>query len=143
MTPEERRVALVLRILGVVDLCALAAVLMPHSVMQQISLAIGVGELPRAPIVGYLARSASLMYALHGAGVLYVSCDVARYAGLIRWLARLAIVHGMALAAIDYLENLPAWWQLIEGPIYAVTGLTVLALVSRIKFEPESASDEA
>lgn len=121
--------ALVLRVLGAVDLCALVAVLMPQAVMQQISLAIGAGDLPREPIVGYLARTASLMYALHGLVVLYVSGDVGRYAGLIRWLARLSVVHGLALICIDWLEGLPVWWQLVEGPVYALAGLTVLGLL--------------
>jgi hypothetical protein len=132
-TPEERRVALVLRVLGAIDLCALVAVLLPHAAMEQISLAIGAGELPREPVVGYLARSASLMYALHGVGVLYVACDVLRYAGLIRWLAGLSVVHGLALIVIDWGEGLPLWWQLLEGPTYTLTSLVVFTLVGRIR----------
>jgi hypothetical protein len=37
---------------------------------------LGMGDFPRAPLVDYLARSASLMYAQHGAVFLFLSVTV-------------------------------------------------------------------
>ena len=91
--------------------------------------AAGLGELPAAPIVGYLARSASVLYALHGALVVYLSFDVERYWSLIRFLALLALVHGAIIMAIDWSEALPFWWRCLEGPGFAATGSLVLLLM--------------
>jgi len=88
----------------------------------------GLGALPREPIVGYLARSASALYALHGAIVVYISFDVCRYAGLIRFMAWAALVHGAVILGIDLVQHMPMYWRYGEGPSFAATGLVVLAL---------------
>ena len=88
----------------------------------------GLGALPSAPIVGYLARSASALYALHGALVVFLSFDVSRYERLIRFLAWAAVVHGAVILGIDVAQQMPALWQYSEGPGFAATGLVVLAL---------------
>ena len=79
------------------------------------------------------ARSASAMYALHGLTVLFVSFDVLRYAQLIRFLAAVALVHGVIMFGIDLAEGMPWWWQSLEGPAIAATGLVVLALQRRAR----------
>ena len=86
------------------------------------------GTLPTEPVVGYLARSASVMYALHGLVVFYVSFDLPRYWTLIRLLAITAIVHGALMSLIDYRVGMPGWWSLLEGPCFAATGAAALAL---------------
>ena len=40
---------------------------------------VGLGELPQVPIVGYLTRSISALYALHGALLVFMAGDVRRY----------------------------------------------------------------
>ena len=74
-----RGIVLVLRVLGCVDLLALAAVVMPRVWLARGHAWAGLGELPPGPLVGYLCCSASLLYALHGATVLFVSSDLPRY----------------------------------------------------------------
>src|SRR5262249_10905853 len=91
----------------------------------------GLGELPAAPIVGYLARSASALYALHGATVVFVSFDVERYRPLIRFLALLAVVHGGVMFGIDWVVGMAAWWLWLEGPGFAATGVAVLVALRR------------
>ena len=78
--------------------------------------------------MGYLARSASVMYALHGLVVFYVSFDLARYWSLIRLLAITAILHGALMSLIDYRVGMPWWWALLEGPCFAATGVAALTL---------------
>ena len=105
---------------------ALAAVVAPRSWLAWGHAWCGLGELPDMPVVGYLARSASALYALHGLMVVYMSGDVQRYWGLIRFLAMLALLHGLVMWGIDIAEGMPRWWAWLEGPSFAATGLIVL-----------------
>lgn len=131
----------ILRLLGFVDLCALVAVVMPHTWMEWGHEATGLGELPTEPIVGYLARSASALYALHGLLLIYLSLDVARYWGLIRFLAVAAVLHGMVVLTIDWREEMPVWWILVEGPTFTATGLVVLTVQASLgRAQPEHAA---
>jgi hypothetical protein len=117
-----------LRLFGTLDLLALLAVLMPTEWMARGHTWLGLGELPREPIVGYLTRSASALYALHGALILFISGDTLRYARLITFLAVAALVHGGVMLGIDLAVGMPAFWTLLEGPAFAATGAIVLVL---------------
>jgi hypothetical protein len=128
LLPRHRHVALALRLLGALDLLALVAALAPRSWIVVVHDWCGFGALPEGQVVGYLYRSASAMYAFHGALLIYVATDVVRYWRLIRFLALLAIVHGTMLVAIDALERMPGWWRWVEGPGFAATGLLLLWL---------------
>jgi hypothetical protein len=128
MIPADphRRLALVLRILGTLDLLALVAAVAPRRWIILAHDWCGLGPLPDGPVVGYLYRSASLLYALHGAMIWFVAGDVVRYWPLIRFLAILAVVHGAFLIGVDAAEKLPGWWRWAEGPGFAATGAIVL-----------------
>jgi hypothetical protein len=126
--PCDRPLVLLLRVLGCVDLLALVAVVVPHAWLAASHRALGLGELPDAPVVGYLARSASAVYALHGAMILFISGDVRRYWRLITFLAAAAVVHGAVLVGVDIAEGMPAWWTAVEGLGFAATGAAVLAV---------------
>ena len=123
-----RPLVLVLRGIGCLDLLALLAVVMPEHWMDIGHHWTGLGTLPREPIVGYLARSTSALYALHGAMVVFISFDVSRYERLIRFMAWAALVHGAVILGIDLAQQMPAIWLYGEGPSFAATGLVVLAL---------------
>src|SRR5205823_10083767 len=84
--------------------------------------------MPREPIVGYLVRSTSALYALHGAMIVFISFDVARYERLIRFLALAVLVHGAVILGIDVAEGMPPLWRFGEGPAFAATGAIVLWL---------------
>ena len=135
----SRRLALVLRGLGLVDLLALVAVLAPERWIDLAHHWAGLGALPREPIVGYLARSSSALYALHGAMVVFISFDVSRYERLIRFLAWAAVLHGAVILGIDVAQQMPAFWQYGEGPGFAATGLVVLGLQrSQLRSRPSA-----
>lgn len=124
---RAKLLSLLLRAFGVFDLLALVAVAMPTASIAWVHERLGLGSLPREPIVLYLARSASAVYALHGATLLYVSFDVRRYDQLIRFLSLAAIFHGALIVAIDVAAKMPLWWTILEGPCFAATGVAVLA----------------
>jgi hypothetical protein len=131
---DPRRITLLrrlLRFIGAIDCLALVAVLMPRSLIESISTRLGFASFSPGPLPEYLARSTSLLYALHGALLLYVAADVPRYWGLIRCLGALALIHGLLMLAIDLQLGMPGWWCLAEGPTFAVSGLLLLALTKR------------
>ena len=119
-------VILTLRTLGVIDMLAFVAVVMPATWIQLGHESAGLGEFPTASIAGYLARSASALYGLHGMMVFYMSFRVARYWELIRFMAILALFHGLVILVIDLAEGMPNWWTIVEAPAFASTGASVL-----------------
>ena len=120
-----------LRLLGGIDLLALIAVVLPWAWMSRINDLCGLGPLPDSRIVGYLARTTSALYALHGALVLFISCDVPRYRPLITFLALAAIIHAAVLLGIDLSVGMPFFWTLLEAPSFTATGLAILWLARR------------
>lgn len=127
-----RTVATVLRCMGVLDCCALLAVCLPREWIQSLCANLTGEAFPAVPVAWYLARSTSLLYALHGALVVFVSFDVHRYWPLIRFLAFAAVIHGGLILVIDLNSGMPGWWSGIEGPCFAITGLIMLELMRRI-----------
>ena len=123
--------ALALRCLGCLDLAALLAVVAPDRWIDFAHRWTGLGPVPDGPIVAYLVRTTSALYALHGALIVFVSFDVARYERLIRFLALAALLHGAVILWIDTALPLPALWRYGEGPCFAATGAVVLWLQRR------------
>ena len=117
-----------LRLLGGLDLLALVAVVMPLSWMSRINDYCGLGPLPDSPIVGYLARTSSGMYALHGTVLMFVSTDIHRYRQFIKFLAITLLLYGPILLGIDLSIGMPLLWTLSEGPTCSGTGLLILWL---------------
>jgi len=127
-TKSSRRLALVLRGLGCLDFAALLAVVVPERWIDIAHHSAGLGALPREPIVGYLVRSTSALYALHGAIVVFMSFDVVHYARLIRFIAWAAVIHGAVILGIDIAQEMPVLWRYAEGPGFTATGIVVLVL---------------
>ena len=91
---------------------------------------LGLGDLPRVPIVEYLARSVAAFYGFHGVLLFVLSTDVARYAPIITYIAVMNALLGLMLVAIDVHANLPVWWIVSEGPPVFLTGIG-LGLLNR------------
>jgi hypothetical protein len=117
-----------LRCLGAIDCLAVLVALIPRSWIAALHGHLGLGSFPADPLTGYLARSASIMYALHGLCVIYLSTNVVRYLGLIKFLAYVALGHGLLLIWVDTIEGMPTWWIISEGPLFACSGLVALIL---------------
>ena len=126
MIPSDPVQRLVLRVLGSACLLALPFAFIPDAWMDAIHQALGMGALPREPIVGYLARSLSLFYALLGGLYWVVSLDLPRYRPLLRYLGAAMILFAIAMFGIDWAESMPPFWRWWEGPIVALYGLTIL-----------------
>ena len=122
-----------LRIVGTSALLAVFAVVMPYEWMNTTHQWLGMGELPAAPIVGYLARSTSAFYAMLG-GLLWIfSFDLQRYRRLIIWLGVAMITFGLTLFVVDWVEGMPLFWIIFEGPIDTIFGGTLLYFGRRLE----------
>jgi hypothetical protein len=131
MGTAEKTLAILLRLNAVLLLAAMFPMVMPLEWMDATHRWLGMGELPAGPIVGYLARSVSLLYAVHGALLLYVSLDVRRFLPVVRCLALLDIALGLGLLAVDWTMEMPLYWIIGEGPLIAAMGAIFLWLVAR------------
>jgi len=128
MTKHERVLRIFLRIIGTAAALALFCVLFPYSWMNAIHEQLGMGELPRAPIVGYLARCTSAFYALLGGLLWVLSFNVRRFRPVLIYAAIAIMGLGVILLAVDFIEGLPRFWSLWEGPINLSFGILIFWL---------------
>jgi hypothetical protein len=130
---SDRVLCFLLRYVGGVSTLALVAVFMPYSWMNATHRWLGMGELPSQPIVGYLARSLSLFYALLG-GLLWVcSFDLRQHRAVLCYLGAAFVFFGVVLWGVDFVEGMPAWWKDFEGPIVIAFGTVILTLSLRLR----------
>lgn len=118
----ERTLAATLRFAGTIEMLAIIAAVMPADWMQGTHQALQLGAYPEVPLFGYLARSASLMWALHGATIFYLAGDLVRFLPAVHFIAYLTLILGGSLLAVDLAEGMPTWWTATEGPVVIVMG---------------------
>ena len=129
---SETALVVLLRCGGILAMTALVPAVMPFAWMQEIHRQLSLGELPTGPIVGYLTRSLSGMYAVHGALVLFVSLDVRRFLPVVKCLAVLGVVFGIGMIVLDVAVSLPLYWIVGEGPFIVVLGGVILWLAGKV-----------
>ena len=125
---ERRLLVFLLRFAGTLTVLAFGAMLMPFDWMVATHRWLGLGELPRAPVVEYLARSASALYGFHGALLLLIARDPARHHAIVRFIGWMNVAFGILMVGIDWAAALPPWWTIGEGPPIAAFGVVVLYL---------------
>ena len=123
----------VLRLVGISLLSALLAVFLPTAWMARIQEFLGLGLMPQAPIVEYLTRSISLLYALHGGVMLVAASDLKRHARVTTYVGGVGVAFGAAMIAIDLYAGMPWAWTLFEGPGVIALGALVLWLNHRVR----------
>jgi len=128
----EKALVMLLRASAVLLLTAVIPAVMPFAWMKVIHRFLGMGELPEGPIIGYLTRSLSAVYAFHGALVFFVSLDVPRYLPVVKCLAVLCILFGVGMLVLDVVVRMPLFWILCEGPLIGILGIVILWLTGRV-----------
>ena len=117
MTKSDKVLVFLLRYLGgIPGLLALVPVFMPFSWMVATHRWLGLGEMPTAPVVEYLARSVSAFYALLGALCLVMASDLERYRPLVRFFGVCLALLGIVFTGVDLAAGMPWWWTALEGP---------------------------
>jgi len=129
---RERALIGFLRLTALTLLSAAFAVVMPHEWMNDVHQWLGLNELPDLPMIGYLTRSLSALYAFLGAACWFLSLDVQRYAVLLRFIVSISFFFGATLCAVDVLVEMPALWMLIETLFVFGWAATLWWLVRRI-----------
>ena len=115
-----------LAMIGCGLMVAAVAVFLPVKTMAQMHSWLGLGEFPDAPITRYLARSTSLLYAVHGVLMLYASFDIKRYWPMIVVFGWLHVAIGLTMLGIDLSASMPLYWTAGEGiPIALAGGLII------------------
>src|SRR5262245_20503990 len=132
----EQLLRFLLRLFGSASLSALIFVFAPYSWMDQIHAQLGMGSLPHEPVVGYLARSTSALYALVGGLFWRLSFDLKRYRAVSMHLGYSVITLGAILLYVDWLEGMPLLWKLGEGPFVIAFGVVILSLSQAIEARP-------
>jgi hypothetical protein len=128
MPSADKVLTILLRFVGVSALFALIAVFMPLSWMVATHRWLGLGEMPTAPVVEYLARSLSAFYAMVGALCLVVAADLERYRPLVRFLAVAFALMSVVILGVDLAAGMPWWWTASEGPGGVVFGALMFVL---------------
>jgi hypothetical protein len=134
----ERALLWLVRVEAVVLLAAVPAVVLPTSWMATVHDAVGLGELPRAPIVEYLTRSASWVYASWGFFYAYAGFDVRPYLRLLRYLAVTKALFGLGVLALDGWVGMPTVWTAVEGPGIFAVALAQYVLAARALSQVEA-----
>ena len=130
----ERALFWVLRFNAGVLLLALPCALLPFAWMDAVHRdALGLGPLPDLPVTRYMARSLSLVYAGHGAALLFVTLDWDRYRPAVPFVAWLHVAFGAAMLLVDLDAGMPWWWAAGEGPPLVALGFLILALYRRAR----------
>ena len=137
---EGRLLQILLRVGGIAMLLATFAIFMPVSWMADSHEWLGMGEFPESPLVDYLTRSISFLYAMHGGLLLLVAGDIRRYRPVLLYLGIVTGVGGVLLTGIDLHAGMPTWWTLTEGPPVALIGAVITWLVLRSPAADEASS---
>jgi len=119
---------IILRVIGTSSLLALFFVFAPYSLMNQIHTLLGMGVLSEQPVVGYLARSSSALYALLGGLMWIISCNLEKHQLVLRYLGFASVLFGAILIWVDWTEGMPEFWKYWEGPFVILFGLSILIL---------------
>jgi len=105
---------------------AIVAVFMPLSWMASVHEFLGLRKMPEGPIVEYIARSLSALYALLGCWIFYLSGRVPTQLGFVRLFGVLFTIFGMVLWWIGVKSAMPITWVLLEGPPAILLGLWII-----------------
>jgi hypothetical protein len=125
VTDREKYLRLLLCAGGCLLVSAFPTMLLPVDWMAATHEWLGMGELPRRPVVDYLARSAAGLYGYHGVLLFIVASDTRRYRSIVSYLAFMNVSFGLMLIAIDLHAGLPWWWTLSEGPPLVLLGVVI------------------
>lgn len=133
MIRPEGYLSILLRVEAVVLLCALPAAVMPTEWMASVHTFVGLGEMPRNPLVEYLTRSLSLLYASWAPVLWLTAGDVRHYRSLIEVMAWMRVALGVSLLILDIAIAMPMLWLLAEGPSILLLSAIVVWLARQMR----------
>jgi hypothetical protein len=106
----RRAQAIVLRLVGAVEVLAFGAVVMPRAWMDALHAALGLGTLPVSPVVDSVLRQVSFSYGLHGIALFVIAHDVVRFRPLVILSAIGYFLAAPTFFIIDFILGMPWTW---------------------------------
>ena len=130
MNQQDRQLLLIwlLRLVGLVEMLAFIAVIMPHSWMEAAHAWLGLGQMPEGAVLKFLTRQASYTYGMHGISLWILSWDVKRFRPLILLNGISFLLSGPVFFIIDYNAGMPMWWTVEDSVSCALVGVALLWL---------------
>ena len=128
-----RLIAWALCLVGIVELLAFGAVVMPYDQMKAMYEWLGRGEMPPGPVFQSVMRQVSFTYGLHGIAMFLIASDVVRYRPFVLLTAAGYLIAGPTFIAIDSIAGMPALYIAGNGGSCLLVGgvLTALLLAER------------
>src|SRR5262245_32486584 len=111
----RRLQAWVMRLVGLVEILAFTAVVMPRSWMEARYSSLGAGAMPQGPVFDTVMRQVSWTYGLHGIGMWFIAADVVRYRPLVILTGFGYLLTGPVFIAIDFIDGMPWFWIVGNG----------------------------
>jgi hypothetical protein len=130
MTQEYRKnlLAWLLRYIGVLEMLAFLAVVMPRAWMETSHAWLGLGSMPEGAVLIFLIRQASYAYGMHGLSLWIIASDLTRFRTLVLFNGISFVLAGPVFFLIDHTSGMPSWWTAIDGPSCALFGIAMLWL---------------
>src|SRR5262249_33635113 len=115
---------------------------MPTDWMDAVHQSLGMGPLPRAPLVEYLTRSLSMLYASWAPLLMLMGMEPRRYLPMVRLLGWLLLAGCVLFPALDIWAGMPLAWTMGEGLSLLLLGVGTAWLEARVRSEAEAVSEE-
>jgi hypothetical protein len=128
MPRRDRVLSWYLRAYAVALLAALPATVAPTSALAAAHESLGLGPWPDLPLLEYLARSASAVYASLGGVALLASFDVQRHRPFVLFLGLLSLSGAVYLVGMGLAVKMPLWWIAVEGTTVLLSAIPLLVL---------------
>lgn len=134
MNQEDRKLILtwLLRLVGLTEVLAFLAVIMPRSWMQVSHTWLGLGQMPEGSLLMFMIRQASYVYGMHGVSLWVMASDVKRFRPLLLFTGCSFLLAGPVFFIIDYTTRMPWWWTVADPLSCAFFGAAVLWLTRGI-----------
>jgi hypothetical protein len=111
---SQRLLSWLLRLAGSVEILAFFAVVMPRSWMEVSHAWLGLGEMPRGPIIMFMIRQASYTYGMHGVSLWVLASDVVRFRTLVLLNGIAYLLAAPVFFLIDFTSGMPWWWTVAD-----------------------------
>ena len=117
-----------LRLVGLTEVLAFIAVVMPRSWMEVSHAWLGLGQMPEGSLLMFMIRQASYAYGMHGISLWILASDVKRFRPLLLFNGFSFLLAGPVFFLIDYTTGMPWWWTIIDSVSCGFFGAAILYL---------------
>jgi len=117
-----------LRLIGLLEMLAFIAVVMPRSWMEVSHVWLGLGQMAESSVLMFMIRQASYNYGMHGVFLWIIASDLKRFRPFVLLNGWSFLLAGPIFFFIDYSSGMPWWWSAMDGPSLAFMGAAMLWL---------------